>query len=93
MRSHKQQPPIKMSTKDNSVELYHLYCININCMTSIYHNNVEIKVILDVENLASTHICVNCRRQLYSAMDIEIEQITAMAGVKTMDKPYYNSNH
>jgi len=91
MRSNKQLPRIKMNNKDNTAKLYHLYCININCTASIYYNNAEIQVIFNPENLASIHICAICRRQLYSAMDIEIEQITAIAGVKTPDRPYYSN--
>jgi len=73
--------------------LYNLYCINIHCEASIYHNNTLIQAIFDEENLGANHICTSCRYSLFSAMDLEIEQITAEVGVLRVHKPHYNSGH
>ncbi|MGZ3750357.1 MAG: hypothetical protein ACXVB0_04325 [Mucilaginibacter sp.] len=53
---------------------------------------MEIQVPFDIENLTATHTCACCGRQLFSAMDIEIEQVTAEMGIKSINKPYYSSN-
>jgi hypothetical protein len=60
---------------------YNLYCLSMNCRQSIYWNSVETRAIFDAENLAATHTCTCCGQSLFSAMDIEIKQITAEAGI------------
>jgi hypothetical protein len=83
---------IHQKQMNDPIALYNLYCLNIRCEASIYHNNTEIQVVFDAENLSANHICTCCRYSLFSAMDFEIEQVTAELGVITMNKPYYNSN-
>jgi hypothetical protein len=71
---------------------YHLYCLNMNCRQSIYWNSVETKTRFTADNLTATHLCVYCGQPLFSAMDIEIKQMTALAGV-TAGKTYPSSSH
>ena len=70
---------------------YNLYCLDMNCKQSIYLNSVETSAVFNAENLVATHFCACCGQPLSSAMDIEIKQMTAEAGIKSI-KPYHNSS-
>ncbi len=69
-----------------ALSLYNLYCINTHCVKSIHMHGVQTPVIFDIENLTATHICTGCRQELFSSMDIEIEQMIVKAGVMVLNK-------
>jgi len=68
--------------------LYNLYCINIHCDKSIHVHGVQTQVLFDIENLTATHICTGCRENLFSPMDIEIEQMITEAGARILHKSH-----
>ena len=47
----------------------------------------------NAENILATHYCFNCSRPLVSKMDMEIEQLTAKAGIRVADKASSSANH
>jgi tartrate dehydratase alpha subunit/fumarate hydratase class I-like protein len=70
----------------NPVELYYLYCLNMQCQVSIYHRMVELRVPFTSENLTATHICPCCNQPLVSLMDIEIRCVMAGSGAERSNK-------
>lgn len=82
----------KQQEMNQSPYFYNLYCLDMNCKQSIYLNSVVTKAVFNLENLAATHLCTCCGQLLSSAMDIEIRQVTAEAGIVS-GKPYHNSSH
>lgn len=57
---------------DKYVECYSLYCMNLQCQNSIYHNIMDVQMPLSEDSLLSTHNCAHCKRPLVSAIDLEI---------------------
>jgi hypothetical protein len=74
---------------DNPFSFYSMYCINIQCNKSVYWNIIETSVPFNEVNLLATHICEACNRELASALDIELEQITAEMGIRLPNRPSY----
>jgi len=72
---------------------YNLYCINMHCSASIYRRIDDVKRPFNAENILATHYCFNCSRPLVSKMDMEIEQLTAKAGIRVADKTNFNTSH
>jgi len=60
---------------------YILYCINVHCKDSIFHNSHKYFVPFQAESILSFFSCPTCQQTLVSAMDIELEQIMATAKV------------
>lgn len=77
---------------NDPIVFYNLYCINKHCEISIYLESAQTRVIFNKENLIAMHTCTCCNQPLFSAMDIEIEQMIAEAGI-ILAKPYYDSRH
>ena len=61
---------------------YHLYCINMVCPGSVFGSIQDIRLELTPENLTDTHLCVCCGAHLVTAIDIEIKQLLAEAGIQ-----------
>ncbi len=49
---------------------YYLYCNNLQCKVSIYHQITEVPIPFTIENLMATHTCPRCGKPLISAIDI-----------------------
>jgi hypothetical protein len=45
-------------------KVYSLYCINIDCETPIYQNDIKTEVVFDEKNLAATRVCASCHQPL-----------------------------
>jgi hypothetical protein len=73
-----------------SLPFFYLYCINNKCSISIYNKSGYIEIPFTAENIVATHFCSCCQKQLVSAMDVEIEQLTACTDVKLLYKLNYN---
>ncbi|MDB5142913.1 MAG: hypothetical protein JWQ66_1626 [Mucilaginibacter sp.] len=71
---------------------YNLYCVNLRCNSSIYHNIKETELPFTEENLLTIHSCSVCSQQLVSGMEMEIEQMTAGAGIKLPNKTFNSAN-
>jgi hypothetical protein len=71
---------------------YNLYCVNMHCETSIYHNIKENEIPFTESNLVTTHGCACCKQPLVSAMDMEIEQVVAEAGIRLSDNKFLNAD-
>jgi hypothetical protein len=61
---------------------YMLYCINLHCERSVFNKSGKIISHFHAGSLLSVRLCPKCHSRLVSAMDIELEQITAEAKVK-----------
>jgi len=61
---------------------YHLYCINMTCLSSVFGSIREIRLELTPENLTDTHLCPHCNAHLVTAVDIEIRQILTEARIQ-----------
>jgi|GEM_PF-897766 len=72
---------------------YRLYCTNIKCPISIYENIREFRIPLTVSNLVTPYACPACKHTLVSAIDIELEQLTAELGVRMPDKTLFDTNY
>jgi len=66
-----------------TVTSYNLYCNNIQCKRSVYHEIEKIQVSLTEKNILATHICRGCLKPMVSMMDVEIEYLLCNAGVKS----------
>ncbi len=64
------------------LSFYDLYCINANCNSSVFNGQGNIAGHLHVGSLLSVRLCPCCYSLLVSAMDIELEQITAAIQVR-----------
>jgi hypothetical protein len=77
---------------DKTVERYFLYCMNMQCQNSIYHDMTAIQIPLSEENLLSKHCCAHCDQPLVSAIDLEINQVLAHLNVTKPELKNYNLN-
>jgi hypothetical protein len=62
--------------------LYFLYCKNLQCKNSIFHQMVEVQIPFTIENLMATHTCTCCGKPLVSAVNIDINRATEEANSK-----------
>jgi hypothetical protein len=70
---------------------YNLYCINLHCDISIYNKIMGLEVPFTEQNLLDTHSCICCEQPMVSAMEIEIEQVVAGAGIRLSDDNFLNA--
>ena len=56
---------------------FNVYCLNMQCKLSIYHNGLVINLPFTAGNLVSDHVCSCCNESLVSAMDMEIKHVLA----------------
>lgn len=77
---------------DKSTKLYYLYCLNLQCQTSIYHNMMALQIPLSEGNLLSEHSCTCCNRPLISAIDLEINHMLASFNLVRPDFKNYMRN-
>jgi hypothetical protein len=66
---------------NDPIQFYDLYCINVHCECSIFYGNSKIVSHFHVGSILMARLCPTCQSVLVSAMDIELEQITAGAKV------------
>jgi len=64
----------------------------MHCQSSIYHNIKENEVSFTETNLLKTHPCACCNQILVSAMDMEIEQVVAEAGISLPGNKFLNAD-
>lgn len=77
---------------DKSVERYFLYCMNLQCQNSIYHNMMATQMPLSEESLLSRHCCTYCSQPLASAIDLEIKYTLANLNVVKPNLKNYMKN-
>ncbi len=77
----------KSMSMKKSINLFFLYCINIQCDVSIYHRNKEVRIPLNTENLLAKHICTCCNKPLTSAIDLEPKQVVTYLAAKNNTDP------
>jgi len=68
----------------------YLYCINSKCDVSIYKNSDYTEVNFNQENIVATHYCPCCGKQMLSAIDVEIEELTTSTDARLFYKLHYN---
>ncbi|HEY4197774.1 MAG TPA: hypothetical protein VGM63_19675 [Mucilaginibacter sp.] len=77
---------------EDTCPYYNLYCINIQCGISIYNHINENEILFTESNLVAAHRCPCCKQQLVSAMDMEIEQVVAEAGIRLSGNKFLNAD-
>lgn len=60
---------------NQQIKLYYLYCINMHCKVSIFHNMVELQIPLTAKNMVGTYTCPHCNQPLVSAVDVALKNI------------------
>jgi hypothetical protein len=71
--------------------LYFLYCKNLQCKNSIFHQMVEVQIPFTIENLMATHMCTCCGKPLVSAVNIDINRATEEANSKIYQNQLFNN--
>lgn len=66
---------------NDPIQFYDLYCINVHCGRSVFNGTSKMISHFHAGSLLSARLCPACQSVLVSAMDIELEQITAEAKV------------
>jgi hypothetical protein len=78
---------------NDTYTFYNLYCVNMHCNQSIYHRTDPTQILFSEDNLLSVHYCERCNQPMTSAMEMEIEYITAGAGIRLPGKPFHDASY
>ena len=83
---------LNIKLMDKSANLLYVYCMNMQCQRSIYHNLMALQIPLSEGNLLSNHSCACCSQPLVSAIDLEINYMLANLNLMRPDFKNYMKN-
>ena len=73
------------------IKLNYLYCMNINCQVSIYHQ-MMVRIPCTMNETAEVHKCSFCDQSLISDKDILINHMVTAIGAQKTTKLSYRYN-
>ena len=74
------------------IKLSYMYCMNMQCKASIYHNMVELQIPYSSKNVIGPYTCFRCDQPLVSAIDIATERLMAAVDSQNTDEVNYLNN-
>jgi len=75
-----------------TTEVYHLYCINMQCPYSVFQLMVETRLPETTENLLTRHTCNCCGRPLVSTLDMKSRSLVTETKSRMLYYPAYANN-